>query len=197
MIRIEAGALVISVGRAPRLSLRWTLPLLFVLTGCVLPGSALGCFLVVLVHEGGHALLARWRGLAVYEIQVHGMGGHCRHQGGSPLDSAIIAWGGVGAQALLLVAALPVYGLLPSSAFVNSLYYGLIVPNFLMIVLNLIPVAPLDGAEAWALFDRLDARRQRTRAVDAKWKAKDVAMWKTIEAAKRRKRDESDSNDVN
>lgn len=187
-LRFGQGALLVDLPRGILLRVRWTLPLLFLGTLCWTPGSAIGCFLVVLAHELGHAVLARWRGLHVLEIAVHGLGGHCRHSSGSALDESIVAWGGVLAQAIVLAFTLPLYRLTPHWTFLGSLLYGLTIPNVLMIVSNLVPRPPLDGAKAWQLFGLLRRKQARARTVDAKWQAKDAAMWKAIEDAKARQR---------
>jgi len=57
----------------------------------------------VTIHELGHAFLVRRRGLRALAIQIHGLGGVCQHESGSLYDNAIIAWGGVLAQALVLL----------------------------------------------------------------------------------------------
>ena len=59
-------------------------------------------FLLILIHEMGHAVLVRRVGLHAVSIDVHGFGGQCRYAGyPDPLQRSIVAWGGVLAQALL------------------------------------------------------------------------------------------------
>jgi Zn-dependent protease len=190
--RIEGGALVVMLPGALPLRIRWTLPLLFICTGCYNLASALGCFLVVVAHEAGHAAIARWRGLYVVELQVHGLGGQCLHTIGTPLDTSFIAWGGVLAQSVLLGIAWPLNQHAPLSTFLGSFLYGLTVPNLLMLILNLMPLPGLDGVEAWRLFGRFaDLQRQerrRTTDVDEKWRAKTKAMRRAIEDAERAQR---------
>ncbi len=119
------------------------------------PGAWLGILLVIFCHECGHAYLARLHGLRVFSIEMTGLGGVCRfEQPSSGRVEQIIAWGGVLAQLGLLIPALllPAIGLWPSGPFFSDLGRALIFPNFLMIVLNLLPVPPLDGDLAWKLF---------------------------------------------
>jgi hypothetical protein len=191
-VRIEGGALVVLLLSELLVRVRWTLPLLFVCTGCFNLASALGCFLVVVAHEAGHAAIARWRGLYVVEIQVHGLGGQCLHTVGTPLDASFIAWGGVLAQALILGIVWPLNQHWPFSTFLGSFFYGLTVPNILMILLNLMPFGRLDGVEAWHLPGRFAelqrAHRRRGSDVDAKWRSKTAAMRRAIDDAERAQR---------
>ncbi len=128
------------------------------------PGLWLGYLVLILVHEMGHAILSRRQGLRATSIEVHALGGQCRYSGTSisMWQRSVIAWGGVLAQALVFVVALPISRFVPfpSSAFVQDLLYALVTINGMMIVLNLLPFAPLDGAEAWKIFRLL---RERTK----------------------------------
>lgn len=108
---------------------------------------------------------------------------------GTDFDASIIAWGGVLAQALVLAFALPLGTYFHHASFMGHLFYGLTIPNVLMIVANLVPIPPRDGVEAWKLFGRLRNRRARGHALDDKWRAKDEAMWKAIRDAKTRQRE--------
>jgi len=116
-------------------------------------------FLIIIVlHELGHAVAIKASGLGVLGIDLTGIGGKCRWRGrASELERAWIAWCGVLAQSFLLCAALLARaiwgtprghaGMLLSEAFVGI--------NVWIMILNLIPVPPLDGAEAWRLFGEL------------------------------------------
>jgi stage IV sporulation protein FB len=158
------------LGLRLHLHLHWSL-LLSVLVldrGRLAPGAWLGFVLVVLVHQLGHALAGRLHGLRALAIESHGLGGHCRWQGtASARARAAIAWSGVGAQLLLLGATLLVLGLggVPRHTFGQDLASTLTIANAVIAALNLLPVAPLDGAEAWPLFGLL---RERRRAVLAR-----------------------------
>jgi hypothetical protein len=155
----------LSLGRLRGLPLRlhWSLPLGLVVLdrGRLVPGAWLGFVLVVFAHEFGHALAVRLQGLRVLALEIHGLGGHCRWQGAtSPMARATIAWSGVGAQLLLLGVTLLFLGLggAPRSAFGQELVSALTVANGAMAGLNLIPLKPLDGAEAWPLLGLLYRR---------------------------------------
>ena len=114
---------------------------------------------IIIVHELGHAAAVKWSGFSVYGIDVTGLGGHCRWRGrGTDLERAWIAWGGVLAQMVLLLLVLIARaiwgapqsraGLLASEAFVGI--------NLWIAALNLVPIRPLDGADAWRLFGELE-----------------------------------------
>lgn len=139
--------------------LHWTLPVgaLVFGQGRLAPGFWLGFVLLVLVHELGHAVVVRRYGCQLISIDVHALGGVCRWQGTpTARQHAKIAWGGVLAQALLFVAigvGLEAFGD-PSSMFARDLVDAFVSTNALLILLNLVPMAPFDGAEAWKILRR-------------------------------------------
>jgi len=109
---------------------------------------------IVLVHEAGHAVLLRRYRLPVLQVVLHGFGGECETTDWmTPWQSAVVAWGGVLAQALLLVvSSLSVsIGLWPSGAAASDLYVTLTSTNLLVAAFNLLPFRPLDGRQAWRL----------------------------------------------
>lgn len=121
----------------------------------IAPGDWLGFLIVVLAHELGHALLVERLGLILVSIDVHGLGGACAY-GGTPTsrERAIVAWGGVLAQAALLAPVMVLVAVFgwPESGALADLVDGLTWSNAGLMALNLVPIAPLDGAEAWRLF---------------------------------------------
>jgi Zn-dependent protease len=143
------------IGGAP-VRLHWTVPIgaLLLTRLRFAPGEWIGFVLLVLLHEIGHALLARHFGLEVLAVDVHGYGGRCAYAGDpTQQQNAVIAWGGVLAQAALLVAAVLLMGVfgVPEGGFFRDLASALTWDNVMLIGLNLLPIAPLDGAEAWKL----------------------------------------------
>ncbi|GEM_PF-943816 len=146
----------------------WTLPIGAFIFGQArfVPGFWIGFFLVVFIHEIGHAVVVRRFRHQVISIDIHGLGGVCRWAGDpTRIQRATIAWGGVVAQAfalLIAVAAIWLFGP-PLTDFGAQLAGAFIVGNAWLIGINLIPVPPLDGAEAWKLPKLLRARR-RSRA---------------------------------
>lgn len=141
------GFLVFRLRRVP-VRVHWSTPGgLFVFGGLTL--SPLLWIVIVgttLVHELGHALLVRRFRLTVVSIDLHGLGGTCRWVGpATPLQAAMIAWGGVLAQLVVMAAAL---------AFPHPIASLVVAVNAYLIALNLLPFEPFDGGRAWALFHR-------------------------------------------
>ena len=88
-------------------------------------------------------------------------------------ERALVAWGGVLAQLPILVVTLAVVAALgsPTQPFLADLVYAFTVTNAILIGLNLIPLGPLDGKEAWPLFGLWWKKRRRER----RWKQKVTA----------------------
>jgi stage IV sporulation protein FB len=116
---------------------------------------------VVVVHVLGHAGLVKALGFEVVGADLTGFGGQCRFRGSADaLEHAIIAWGGILAQSVLLIIALTatlVFGHAESHAGA-LVEQGCIQVNLWIMALNALPFAPLDGARAWRLFAELDTR---------------------------------------
>ncbi len=187
----EDGCWVIRTSDRLRFELHWSLPLFPIATVCWTPLSFLLALLLLGAHEVGHAIVVRWRGLTPYAIRMHSLGGHCLHEPGTPLDSAWIAWGGVAAQLPFLGVGLLVTELIPTGGFHDQVWVSLVFANGILIVSNLLPIGRLDGAKAWTLPGLLWSARASRRASEARWKAKDRAMWDAIESAKRRQSERS------
>ena len=146
------------IGRAP-LRIHWTTPIgLFLFSGLSLNPLVWAALLaIMIVHEVGHALLARRYALRLESIDITAVGGVCRLEGDPTVrEAAIVAWGGVLAQAALLVVTLLVRGVLHVIALgvLDGVFDMLVTSNFVLIVINLVPIHPLDGAVAWRLFRR-------------------------------------------
>lgn len=145
----------------------WSLPLVALLVGGArfAPGAWIGWLLVVTLHEMGHAFWALHYQMDVREILLHGLGGHCAYAGTpTPRQRSVVAWGGVMAQAIVFAVALPLSHVVPThSAFAVDLYGVLIGANLWVALLNLVPIPPLDGAEAWKLVPMLFRRAPSVR----------------------------------
>lgn len=133
--------------------------------------TAVGCYVgVLLLHEIGHAAMARRLGCRVTDIRLSWLHGTCETAAPqSRRDEALIAWGGVLAQ---LAVALPLIALGQVPALAASPAAGIAIAAFgdfsaLVAIANLAPVAPLDGAKAWRLAAIL-AVEQRARTVARK-----------------------------
>jgi Zn-dependent protease len=122
-------------------------------------GSLLAASLLALVvaHEIGHFLVARFCGLHVLGFEFNILHGQCLLD--SPeyeIELALVSWGGVMAQAVLLLLFVPLYALgdvlpQPLMTLLAPMAAVFVVVNVLYIVVNLWPKAPFDGANAWKL----------------------------------------------
>jgi Zn-dependent protease len=156
--------------RSGPVALEWSV---FVIAAIMLAGAArrplvtlvgLPCWLgVLLIHESGHLLTARWRGCLVDRIQLYPFFGFTAYEiPWSRLDHCLIAWGGVLAQAVVavpVVAWLAVFGYSGSDALDTGL--AILGPFSLGVAaFNLLPLWKLDGATAWGLIPALFQRRK-------------------------------------
>jgi hypothetical protein len=173
---LERGSLTVARLRGIPIRLHWTLPFgALVFSGFrFAPGFWTGFVLLVLFHELGHAALVRWFRLRVTGIDITGFGGLCSWSGmTTPLQRGAIAWGGVLAQAILLLATIAAMMVLgrPRSFFAAEIVSVFTFTNVYLIALNLLPIPPLDGWEAWRFVGRLfkgerfakKSRRERIR----------------------------------
>jgi Zn-dependent protease len=151
---LESGYWKIAEVRGVPVRLHWSLPVGMLLLGGLSPLFWVAFVALVLLHEAGHAFLVRRYGFRVLAIDITGFGGLCRWEGfASDHQRSVIAWGGVAAQALLLVVSLAVVLVFgwPSSWVGRSLASVFIQSNLLVMAINLLPFRPFDGAEAWQL----------------------------------------------
>jgi hypothetical protein len=147
--------------------LHWTMPIGMFLFGGLgfVPAFWIAFFVLLLVHELGHAVVAIRYGHRVTGIEVTGFGGVCRWSGDASDDErGAIAWGGVVAQAVLAATAHFIITMTgPAETTIGlQLVRAFVTVNIALIAVNLIPLAPLDGAEAWAWIARI-LRRRRAR----------------------------------
>ena len=169
----RSGYWTIGRWRGALVRLHWSIPVVALIFGRFTfdPGYLVGFVVLVLVHEVGHALLA-WRyGHDVRVIEVTGFGGVCQWSGNaSPYEEAAIAWGGVLAQAVLLVGAEVLMRIIgaPGSVFLWSLLGTLVHSNLWLMAVNLMPIPPLDGAKAWQFFAEW-RRRSRGPVPHGSW----------------------------
>jgi Zn-dependent protease len=174
--RFTKGSLVVGSFRGAPIRIHWTTPIgIVAFTGWGFrPGAWLGFVLVILIHELGHAVMVRRAGQRTVAIDVHGFGGLCWWQGyPTPTQRALIAWGGVMAQALLGVVTLVVLAFTgpPAPAFAAQLVSAFLWPNASSILFNLLPMPPLDGSEAWKIVPILASRWRHRRDVAARARA--------------------------
>jgi Zn-dependent protease len=143
------------------LYVNWTVLLAIVLltplalTSPIFGALFIGSYLAaILVHELGHAFVARRLGYEVEAIGLTMLHGWCRCE--APDDewhAVLIAWGGVGAQ---LVAAFPV---LVVTVALGDGDWGYLTPiivvmgymNVVIAIMNLLPADDSDAKVAWRI----------------------------------------------
>src|SRR4051812_17573189 len=162
-MKLEGGYWTLGRLRGAPVRVHWSAPVgpLFFGQLRFVPGFWLAFVGLILVHEIGHAFMVAAFGGRVRAIDVTGIGGECRYDGNvSPIQRALIAWGGVLAQLAVLIVAgllLLVFGS-PESQFFADVAQACTFYNLTLIGLNLLPFRPLDGHEAWKLVPLLRAR---------------------------------------
>jgi Zn-dependent protease len=167
----DSGYWTVARFRGAPIRLHWTIPLGALLFSGLrfAPAFWAAFFGLILIHEIGHALFVRAFHHRVHAIDVMGFGGTCHWSGAaSPLQRAGIAWGGIVAQGVVLIVtliALKVFGP-PANMALAEVADVFTRSNLWLMALNLLPLPPLDGAEAWPLFrhlrDRYRSRRGRS-----------------------------------
>jgi Zn-dependent protease len=128
----------------PRLFPGWT-PAAYwlVATAVALTDSLAG-----LLHELGHALVALGKGRRVYRITLYGLAAAARRSAGPtrPLDQLAIAVAGPLSHLLVASLLYAAWNLLPDDNQPLRVATGFpAFSNFIVGVLNLLPVSPLDG----------------------------------------------------
>ena len=122
-------------------------------------------FASVLVHELGHALMARRLGISTRSIHLHLLGGTAAisETPDSPADEIMIAAAGPIVSLVLAAAGFGLSAVLgmPSSVTLNSLsgvfsFFGAV--NLMLGLFNLIPALPMDGGR---IFRGFLARKMR------------------------------------
>src|SRR5215207_1761523 len=109
--------------------------------------AALLLFTSILMHELGHSLLARSRGLRVDNITLFIFGGvsNLANEAGNARDEFLIAVVGP-VTSFVLAGAFWLLGLLlPPASAVAALAGYLVTANLLLAAFNLLPGFPLDG----------------------------------------------------
>ena len=179
---LERGSLTVARLRGIPIRLHWTIPLgALVFSGFrFAPGFWTGFFLLVLIHELGHAALVRAFRLRVEGIDITGFGGLCHWSGrATPTQRGAIAWGGVLAQAVVLAVTFAGLALVgrPRTPFVAELVSVFTFTNLWLMAINLLPVPPLDGYEAWKLLGHLARGGGRSRR-SANAERVDAVAWR-------------------
>jgi Zn-dependent protease len=164
---MASWALTVAKWRGVPIKVHAALPLgLFAFSGFRFDPVGWACMLgIVLLHELGHAWVVRLVGGRATEVMLHGFGGWCAWRGDvTKLGRAAIACGGIAAQLVLMLIVLGVdaAGFWPQDDVSFRIFWSATYSNAYLVAFNLLPIAPLDGAEAWA-FPALLGRRARLR----------------------------------
>lgn len=161
-------------GRIP-VSMHWTVLLAFVwmyiIFWSLAPALvASAAFLLLLVaHEFGHVFVLRRRRIPVVAVALYGFHGETAYGEyvAKPADEVAVAWGGVGAQALILVLALAFSAFVDTSAIpgaavvLGPVLFVFIQVNIVLMILALLPIGPFDGHAAWKAIPRMRAAMRR------------------------------------
>lgn len=103
-------------------------------------------FVSILVHELGHAIVARRFGLRVGGIYIHGFGGHVTTRGErTARQQLLVSLAGPGAGLLLGVPLLAVASSVDVGPVASVVLDQAIFVNIVWSLFNLLPMIPLDG----------------------------------------------------
>lgn len=104
----------------------------------------------VLLHELGHALVARGYGIGVRSITLNLLGGYTQMEGDSPHPRADLLVSAIGpiVSGVLGVGALGLEHVLPPGTVYHQLAFQLAWSNIVVAVFNALPGLPLDGGRA-------------------------------------------------
>ncbi len=113
-------------------------------------GFVLCLLLSVLLHEIGHAVVARHYGIKVRAITLEMLGGYTEMESDSPHSRADLAVSSIGpiVSGVLGAIALAGYLALPGGTVVSQLAFQLAWSNIIVAVFNALPGLPLDGGRA-------------------------------------------------
>ncbi|HEX4333250.1 MAG TPA: hypothetical protein VH040_13995 [Usitatibacter sp.] len=162
-------------GRIP-VAMHWTVLLAFAWMYLVfwsVPATLVGAvalFFVMVVHELGHVAVLRRRKVSIDNITFFGIHGTTSHGYAAPGVEIAVAWAGVAAQAVLLMATLALGAFVDFSSVpllgwawgVTYLVWTRL--NVFVMVIALLPLGPFDGRVAWSVFAYMKgAMRRRKR----------------------------------
>ncbi|MDP2343444.1 MAG: hypothetical protein Q8O67_20970 [Deltaproteobacteria bacterium] len=148
--RFENGYLLVAEVRKVPVRVHWTAPVAALIFGRFqfVPAFWIAFLSLILIHEIGHALIVRRCKKRVTLIELDGTGGKCHWRGElSPRQHVAIAWGGVLAQAVVLVLAglfVLIFGH-ATSKYGGQIEAVAIRTNLFMAALNLLPIPPWTG----------------------------------------------------
>ena len=120
----------------------------------------MGLVTVILIHEAGHATMARITGMQGITIVLAAFGGFCSYGGSrSPKTELPIALAGPVANlltaAILWLVIRHVPGLESLDVLIQNFIFYVMVMSLVLGLFNLLPIYPLDGGQATLAMSRL------------------------------------------
>jgi len=159
-MQFDNGSLIAGSWKGSPIRIHWSVLLCAFFFGRFqfVPLYWIAFFIVVFIHEAGHAIVIKHFRMRVDEIVLHGIGGYCRWSGNpTPKSRSLIAWGGIFAQfGLLLIAYTSFRAINPyHNTITQQIFRAFVTSNIWMIFFNLLPIEPLDGDAAWKIVNLL------------------------------------------
>lgn len=161
------GRIPVSMHWTVLLSFAWLYIIFWDVTATLFGSVAL--FLLFIAHEWGHVVMLRRRKVPIVSVMFTGLHGETLYNeyAVKPGDSIAVAWGGVGAQVLVLILAMLASAFIPFGAIpFGMLVWGpmavvFIKFNVFLMIVALLPIGPFDGHEAWRIIPRLRSKLRR------------------------------------
>ncbi len=118
-------------------------------------------FFSIVLHELGHAFMCRRLKVRVSDIEIHGFGGHVMHQPSTASNQLKISIAGPGAGLMVGLPMLIPFFYMDLPRVATVIITQIVWVNVGWSLVNLIPMKPLDGGNAFhAIMDMYtDARR--------------------------------------
>ena len=155
-MKFEKFSLILKDVFGVRIKFHWSIILVIAIISyrSFEPVFCLSIFTIILIHEFGHALIVKIFSLKNHELIIHGVGGVCVWSGhATEMQSCLIAWGGIIAQLVLFIifVSLSEFVDIPKIPYMEQIFRAFIMSNLFIMIFNLIPTSPFDGAEAWKI----------------------------------------------
>ncbi len=109
-------------------------------------------FVSILVHELGHATMARRLRIPVYEVVLWGLGGYVRHAPSTPRNNLLVSLAGPGIELAMGLPVLALYLSVDLPDPVRTVAWHWCWINVGWAVINLLPMFPLDGGNALSAY---------------------------------------------